>query len=50
VGPRKPLAVAHVRDEVQFEEAKKRLHAAFVVGHRKPRTEPMVLKKVTVEE
>jgi thymidine phosphorylase len=49
VGPQKPLAVAHVRTEAQFEEARERLEEAFTIGRREPRIEPMILKKVTAE-
>ena len=42
-----PLAVVHVRTEAQFVEAAKRLHAAFTLGHRHPRPEPMIYKKIS---
>ena len=49
VGPRKPLAVAHVQSEAQFEEAQRRLREAIRIGRRKYEKRPMILKKISPE-
>ena len=46
----KPLAVAHVRTEAQFEEAQKALRSAIKLGSEKPKEEPMVFRKIRLED
>jgi len=46
----KPLAVAHVRSETQFEEAQRTLRAAIKIGEEEPEEKPMVFRKIRLEE
>jgi len=46
----KPLAVAHVRSEEQFEEAQKAIQNAIKIGETTPESKPMVFKKITLED
>lgn len=46
----RPLAIVHVRNEMQFEEAQKALREAICVGKRVPEKKPMVFKKITRED
>jgi thymidine phosphorylase len=50
VDTEKPLAVAHVRNEAQFEEAQRTLRAAITIGDEKPEEKPMVFKRITPED
>ena len=47
---KKPLAVVHVRNEAQFDEAQKALRSAIKVGNQMPQEQPMVFKKIKVED
>jgi thymidine phosphorylase len=49
VSSEKPLAVAHVRSEEQFEEAQKAIQSAIKIGTA-AETKPMVFKKITLED
>ena len=46
----KPLAVAHVRSEEQFEEAQKAIQNAIKIGEATPESKSMVFKKITLED
>ncbi len=46
----RPLAVAHVRTEAQFEETQKRLRDAIKIGQKAPVSKPMILKKIGWED
>jgi len=50
----RPLAVVHVRNETQFEEAQKALREAIVVGTEEASgsagSEPMVFEKISLED
>jgi len=50
VDSEKPLAVVHVRNEAQFEEAQKSLLIAIRIGDEQPKEEPMVFKKIRLED
>ena len=46
----RPLAVIHVWNETQFEEAQKVLREAIVVGERSIELKPMVFEKISPED
>ena len=50
VSAEKPLAVAHVRSEEQFEEAQKAIQNAIKIGESSAESKPMVFKKITLED
>ena len=50
VDTEKPLAVVHVRNEAQFEEAQRTLRAAITIGDEEPEEKPMVFKRITPED
>jgi len=45
-----PLAVVHVRNEEQFEEAQKALKAAIVIGTEKGEEKAMLFEKIRLED
>jgi thymidine phosphorylase len=45
-----PLAMVHVRNETQFEEAQKALRAAIVIGAEKAETKAMLFEKIRLED
>jgi len=45
-----PLAMVHVRNEVQFEEAKKALRSAIVIGDKITETKAMLFEKIRLED
>ena len=50
VNSERPLAVVHVRNEVQFEEAQKALRKAICIGNGKVKSSPMVFEKIRLED
>ena len=46
----KPLAVVHVRDESQYEEARRALYSAIVISDLAPSSEPMIFEKIRLED
>jgi len=50
VSAQKPLAVAHVRSEEQFEEAQKAIQNAIKIGKSTAESKPMIFKKITLED
>jgi len=50
VDTEKPLAVVHVRNEAQFEEAQRTLRTAVTIGDEEPEEKPMVFKRITPED
>jgi thymidine phosphorylase len=50
VSDENPLAVVHVRNEAQFEEAQRALRQAVTIGDTKPKEKPMVFKRITAED
>jgi thymidine phosphorylase len=46
VNSERPLAVAHVRNETQFEETQKVLREAITIGNTKAKSNPMVFEKI----
>ncbi len=50
VDENRPLALVHVRNETQFEEAKNALREAIVVGEGISETKPMVFEKIYLED
>jgi thymidine phosphorylase len=45
-----PLAMVHVRNEAQFEEAQKALRTAMVIGTETVKTKPMLFEKIRLED
>jgi len=45
-----PLALVHVRNEAQFEEAQKALREAIVIGDAKAEEKPMLFEKIRLED
>ena len=45
-----PLAMVHVRNESQFEEAQKALRTAIVIGAEKAKTKPILFEKIRLED
>jgi thymidine phosphorylase len=50
VGADRPLALAHVRSETQFEEAQRRLRAAGPVGEGSVDPGPPIIRRIVPEE
>jgi len=50
VNEQRPLAVVHVRNEAQFEEAQKVLREAIRIGNGKPESKQMVFEKIRLED
>jgi thymidine phosphorylase len=50
VNAERPLAVVHVRNEAQFEEAEKSLRDAITVENSKVKSNPMVFEKIRLED
>jgi thymidine phosphorylase len=50
VDENRPLALVHVRNEAQFEEAKHALREAVVVGEGSAEIKPMVFEKISLED
>ncbi len=46
----RPLAMVHVRNEVQFEETQKALREAVQVAEGMPESKPMVFEKIRMED
>ena len=46
----RPLALVHVRNEVQFKEAKNALREAIIVGEGSAALKPMVFEKIRMED
>lgn len=46
VNSERPLAIAHVRNETQFEETQKVLREAITIGNTKAKSNPMVFEKI----
>jgi len=46
----KPLALVHVRSEAQFKEAQNALRTAIQIGDEMPKEEPMVYRKIRLED
>ncbi len=46
----KPLAIAHVRSESQYEEARKALYNAIKISDIAPSEEPMIFEKIRLED
>jgi len=46
----RPLALVHVRTEAQYEEAKKALRAAIVIGNEAAEAKEMVFEKIRLED
>ena len=50
VDENRPLALVHVRNEAQFEEAQHALREAVVVGEGSAEIKPMVFEKISLED
>jgi len=50
VNEQRPLAVVHVRNEAQFEEAQKVLRKAIRIGNGKPESKQMIFEKIRLED
>jgi thymidine phosphorylase len=50
VDENRPLALVHVRNKAQFEEAQHALREAVVVGEGSAEIKPMVFEKISLED